>query len=154
MKKCEKVRKSVKNYETILPFASTKARLLKHDFPVHGKTRLFSEGKKNAFTLTQSVFGKWHFFVALQNTKHYKNLVFQQAQGKTPNGTFGLKSAILGRGLKKVLLSGMPKKAVLCWYHKCLVFSAKHSFAEVKGCKLKKAEIYHARRKSVSSFLE
>ena len=58
------------------------------------------------------------------------------------NGTFGLKSAILGRALDNGFnYLGHTKytNAVLCLKHYYyIVFSAKHSFAEIEGCKLKK----------------
>ena len=54
------------------------------------------------------------------------------------NGTFGCKSAILGRGLERGFYYLWYLKAVLCWKHFFIVFSAKHSFAELKECNLKK----------------
>ena len=42
---------------------------------------------------------------------------FQQAQGKTQNGIFGFKSAILGRDLERGFYYLGYTKAVICWKH-------------------------------------
>ena len=57
--------------------------------------------KNRAFSLQPSVFGKWSFFAPIQSHQTLQKYGFQQAQGKTQNGTFGCKSAILGRGLER-----------------------------------------------------
>ena len=85
---------------------------------------------------------RWHylflengtFSVTVQNYQTLQKSRFQQAQGKTQNGTFGCKSVILGRGLERGFYYLWYTKAVLCWKHNFIVLSAKHSFAE---CKLK-----------------
>ena len=80
-----------------------------------GKRCLCSEGtKKRAFSLQLSVFGKWsNFWCPFKVTKHYKNRAFSRHMGKTQNGAFGCKSAILGRGRKGALLSVIPESCAL-----------------------------------------
>ena len=56
------------------------------------------------------------FLCPLKVTKHYKNMGFQQAQGK-PKMAFWLQSAILGRGLQWGLYYLWYLKAVFCWRH-------------------------------------
>ena len=61
----------------------------------------------------------------------------QQAQGKTQNGTFGFKSAILGRGLKRGFAICDTQELCSAENTIFIVFSAKHSFAEVNERNLK-----------------
>ena len=94
--------------------------------------------KKNAYFRCNYLFLENGIFLAYKITKHYKIWGFQQAQGKTQNGTFGFKSAILGFPLERVFHYLWYTKAVFCWKHYFMVLSAQHSFAEIKECKLKK----------------
>ena len=106
------------------------------------------KGKKGIFVKT-ICFGKKIlscFFGEKQKTiRKYGGV--QQAEGKAQ--TSPLSQRCFGRGLWKAVYYLWSKKAVFCWKHYCLVFSAKHSF-----CKLHETEInqkqwvvfQHARR--------
>ena len=114
-----------------------KVFLLKWLYRKIGKHYLCSEGKKRAFSLQLSVFGKRSFFVSIQSHQTLQNWGVSAGTGQTQNDTLGCKSAILGRGLEKGVYSWCLK-AVFCWKHYFTLFSAKHSFADMKECNLKK----------------
>ena len=83
-----------------------------------GKHYLCSDSKnKRAFTLQLSVFGKWSFFCGHSKWQNTIKKGFQQAQGKTQNGTFGCKNAILGKGPRKGFYYLWFLKAVFCRKH-------------------------------------
>ena len=86
-----------------------------------------SDGEKGAFSLQLSVLGNGPFLWPFQVTKHYKKYGFQQAQGKTQNGTFGCKSAILGRGLEMGFTICDAYKLCSAENTIFIVFSAKQS---------------------------
>ena len=88
--------------------------------------------QSSAFSFQLSVFRDWSFFVA--HSKSPKSAGTRETQ----NGTFGCKSAILGRGLERGLYYLWYLKAVLCWKHIFRVLAPKHSFADMRECNLNK----------------
>ena len=82
------------------------------------------------------------FLVPIQSHQTLQTLGLQQAQGKTQNGTFGCKSAILGGGLERGFTICDTSKLCSAENTIAIVFSAKHSFADMKECNLKKTKIY------------
>ena len=82
-----------------------------------GKHYLCSEGKKRAFSLQLSVFGKWSFFLwPFQVTKHSKNRGFSRHRGK-PKRDLWLQKCHFGKGPRKGSYYLWCLKAVLCWKH-------------------------------------
>ena len=69
-------------------------------------------------------------------TKHYKNRGFSRHMGKTQNGTFGCKSANLGRGLERGFYYRWYLKAVFCWKHYFYSVFSKTQLADMKECYL------------------
>ena len=92
-----------------------------------GKHYLCSEGKKGcAFSLQLSVFGKWYsFWCPFKVTKHYQKKGLQRTQGKTQNGTFGCKSAMLGFPSKRGFTICDAQKLCSAENTIFIVFSAK-----------------------------
>ena len=104
-----------------------KSFLLKWHFWGKLQTRfVFGRRKERAFSLTLSVLGKCHVFCYNTKSPNTTKIGFQQAQGKTQNRSFGLKSAILGRALEKgfYLLSVIHKNCALL-KHNFYSFSSK-----------------------------
>ena len=105
-----------------------------------GQHYLCSEGHKKSahFRCNYLFWENGPFFVCpFKVTKHYKNRGFSRHGGKP-------KMALL---VAKVPFWVFPRKgvyylwytkAVLCWKHLFIVFSAKHSFVDMKECNLKK----------------
>ena len=107
-----------------------------------GKHYLCSEGKKSAHFHCNYLFSEnGPCFVAIQSHQTLLQWGFQQAQGKTQNGTFVFKSAILGRGLERELYYYYICDTLkLCFAENTgfIVFSAEYSFADIKECNSKK----------------
>ena len=85
------------------------------------------------------------FLCTFKITKHYKNRGFGRHKGKpkmAQNGTFGCKSAMLGRGLKGGFTICDTRQLCSAENTIFIVLSAKHSFADMKECNLKRTNIY------------
>ena len=108
---------------------------------------MWSEGKKSArFHCNYLFWENGPFLVPIQwhsQSPNTTKIGLQQAQGKTQNGTFGCKSAILGRASKGALLSVIPKAVFCRKYYFYSVFS-KRSFEDMKECNVKKTYIYQS----------
>ena len=76
------------------------------------------------------------FLWPFQVTKHYKNRGFSRHRGKTQSGTFGCKVPFWEGASKGALLSVIPKSYVPQKALYFIVFSAKHSFANMRECNL------------------
>ena len=72
----------------------------------------------------------------IQSRQTLQKSGLQQAQGKTQNGTFGCRSAILGRGLERGLYYLWYLKAVFSW--KNSVFSREHKLCRHERVQLEK----------------
>ena len=103
----------------------------------NAKHHLFSESdKKGIFVDTICVFEDVTCLWPYKNTKHYKNAL-QRTQGKTQNGTFGLKRGVLGRVLE--LLSVIHKS---CVQLTTLFFCFQQTqLCRIKECKLKNQKL-------------
>ena len=95
---------------------------------------MFRRYKKHAFSLQLSVLGNGPFLCPFNLTKHYKNRGFSRHRGKP-------KMAILGRGLERGFTICDAQKLCSAEHANSIVFSAKHSFAEIKECNLKNKKI-------------
>ena len=105
-------------------------------------TMSFRKVKERAFSPTLSVFGRCHFFVLPYKSPNTTKIGVSAGTGENPKWHFWFERCHFGRGLEKGFYYLSYTKAVLCWKHYFIVFSAKHSFAKKKkngcGCKLKK----------------
>ena len=106
-----------------------------------GKHYLCSEGKKRAFLLTQSVFGKSYFFVSIQNHQTLQKQGLRQAQGKIQNGTLDSKVPFWEGASKGGFTICDTQKLCSAENTIFIVFSAKYSFAETEECMLTKNRI-------------
>ena len=79
------------------------------------------------------------FFWAYKITKHYENRGLSRHKGK-PKMALLVWKVSFGKGPRKGFYYLGYTKAVLCWKHSFIVFSAAHSFAEIQGCKLTKKQ--------------
>ena len=77
-------------------------------------------------------------FVPILSPQTLQKWGFQQARGKSQNGTFATKSAILGFPSKGGFTMCDTQKLCFAENTIFIVFSAKHSFADMKECNLKK----------------
>ena len=98
-----------------------------------------SEAKqKTRIFVATNCFGKMVLFCAHTKSPNTTKIgVSASTQGKTQNGKFGL-SPILGRGLERGFYYLWSLKDVFAENAIFIVFSAKHSFADMKECNLKK----------------
>ena len=95
-----------------------------------------SQGRRNAFSSTLSVFGKRHFCDHTKSPDTTKYRGFSRHRGK-PKMAFWFQKCHFGKGPPNELwLSGIHKSCALLRTLFYSVFS-KHSFAEIKECKLK-----------------
>ena len=102
-----------------------------------GKHHLCSEGKKTHFRCNYLLLENGPFLCPFKVTKHNKNRGFSRHKGKTPKWHFWLQKCHFGKGPWKQLYYLWYLKAVFCCKHYFYSVSAKHSFAEIKECKLK-----------------
>ena len=96
-----------------------------------GKHYLGSDGKK-----TRMVLFLWPF----QVTKHFKNRGFSRHRGKPKMALLVAKVPFWEGAPKGVLLSVIPKSCALLKTLFPIVLSAKHSFADMRECNLKKTK--------------
>ena len=109
-----------------------------------GKHYLCSEGKKKVriFVATICFWKMSLFLVPIKSHQTLQKSGFQRTQGKTQNGTFGCKSAILGFPSKRGFTICDAWKLCFAENTIFIVFSAKHSFVDLKECTLiKKTKI-------------
>ena len=100
------------------------------------KQHLCSEGKNRAFSLTLSVFGKCHFLYHTKSPNTTKNRGFRNTRKKPKMALLVAKVPVWEGASKRGFTICDTQK--LCSAESTIysVFS-KHSFAEVKECKLK-----------------
>ena len=104
---------------------------------------LCSEGQQRTRIFVETIcFGKMvPFFCGHCKRQSTIKLGLQQAQGKTLNGTFACKNAILGRALERGLYYLWSLEALFAENTVFIVLSAKHSFADMRECSLTKTKI-------------
>ena len=98
------------------------------------KHYLCSDGKKQTRIFVATIcFGKVVFFFwPFQVTKHYKNRGFSRHRGKPQIALLVAKVPFWEGAPKGLLLSVIPKSCVLLKNTIFIVFSAKHSFADMR----------------------
>ena len=104
-----------------------------------GKHYLCSEGKEKRIFIATICFGKMVLLslCPFKVTNHYKNRGFSRHRGKPKMALLVAKVPFWEGASKGVLLSVIPKSRK----HYFIVFSAKHSFADMKECNLKKTKL-------------
>ena len=134
-------------------------RKKKRKYEKHGKRKFQKKTEKLCFWVAvnkEDVFlQKWHFLKNRQTLFVFgrkKTAHFRCNYSKSPNTTeigasagtrenpkwhFWLQKCHFGKGPRKGVYYLWYLKAVLCWKHYFIVFSAKHSFADIKECNLK-----------------
>ena len=106
---------------------------------------VFGRLKKTRIFVATICFGKMVLFCAHSkspNTTNSTKIGVSAGTRENPKWHFWLQKCHFGKGPRKGLYYLWYLKAVLCWKHYFIVFSAKHSFAEIKECNLKKNKIY------------
>ena len=101
--------------------------------------------EKRAFSSTISVFGQWYFFCESQwpykITEHYKNRGFGRHRGKPQMALLVSKVAFCEGASKGGFTICNAQKLCSAENTILLLFWAKHSYAEIKDCKLKNKKL-------------
>ena len=110
-------------------------------FEKSASTICVREVKRHAFSLTLSVFGKWYFLWPYRITKHYEHRGCSRHR-ENPKWYFWLQNLPFWEGPSKGVFTICDTQKLCSAENAILkVFSAKHSFAEIKSVSWK-TEIY------------